>query len=204
MSSEMGAAGPSLSRAEEDLAIVRAVLGGDRERYGELMRRHQARVFAAVRRYSRREDEVEDIVQEVFLKAFERLGSFRGEAPFEHWLMRLTVRMCYDFLRGHQRNRERTFSSLTEEEWGVLERVPGSLPQVGSESSAVKELVHKVLEQLSPPSRLVLTLLELEDRSVKEISALTGWSVPWVKVRAFRARAEMRQVLERMGTGRFL
>ena len=69
------------------------------------------RVFATARRYARRESEIEDIAQEVWLKAFDKLKSFRGEAPFEHWLMRMTVRTCYDFLRGHQRNRESSFSA---------------------------------------------------------------------------------------------
>ena len=62
----------------------------------------------------------------------------------------------------------------------------------------------RVLEKLSPPARLVLTLLELEDRSVKEIAEITGWSMPLVKVRAFRARAEMRKILTRMAKDKYL
>ena len=62
----------------------------------------------------------------------------------------------------------------------------------------------KVLDKLSPPARLVITLLELEDRSVKEIAALTGWSVPLVKVRAFWARAEMKKILRHMASEKYL
>jgi len=61
-----------------------------------------------------------------------------------------------------------------------------------------------VLEQLSPPARLVITLLEIEERSIKEISQLTGWSVPLVKVRAFRARAEMRKLLAKIAKDKYL
>src|SRR5215470_12225422 len=86
--------------------LIAAVLQGDSASFEPLVARYSPRVFATVRRYARRESEVEDIVQEVWLKAFDKLGSFRSEAPFEHWLMRLAVRTCYDFLRGHQRNRE--------------------------------------------------------------------------------------------------
>ncbi len=92
-----------VERTDEE--IVAAVRAGDTASFEELVRRYQPRVFASARRYARRESEVEDIVQEVFIKAFQKLDSFRGEAPFEHWLMRLTVRTCYDFLRQHQRNR---------------------------------------------------------------------------------------------------
>ena len=71
-------------------------------------------------------------------------------------------------------------------------------------ADAAKLLVGRVLEQLSPPARLVITLLEIEDRSVKEIAELTGWSVPLVKVRAFRARAEMRKILAKMAKDKYL
>ena len=139
-----------------------------------------------------------------WLKAFQKLGSFRSEAPFEHWLMRLTVRTCYDFLRAHQRNRESSFSELGEAETDWLERF-GQQPETAEENAvAAQMLVARVLEQLSPSARLIITLLEIEDRSVKEISQLTGWSIPLVKVRAFRARAEMRKVLAKIAKDKYL
>ncbi len=184
--------------------LIAAVLTGDAASFEPLVETYSPRVFATARRYARRESEVEDIVQEVWLKAFEKLSSFRGEAPFEHWLMRLAVRTCYDFLRGHQRNRETTFSEMTEAEGDWLDRfVTG--PESGSENAeAARQLVGRVLEQLSPPARMVITLLEIEERSVKEISRLTGWSVPLVKVRAFRARGEMKKILARMTQEKYL
>jgi RNA polymerase sigma-70 factor, ECF subfamily len=94
--------------------LISAVLKGDTASFEPLVTKYQGRVFATARRYARRESEVEDIVQEVFIKAFQKLPGFRGEAPFEHWLMRLAVRTCYDFLRAHQRNRETAFTELTE------------------------------------------------------------------------------------------
>ena len=191
-----------MERTEAEL--ITAVLKGDSASFEPLVEKYSPRVFATARRYARRESEVEDIVQEVWLKAFEKLGSFRSEAPFEHWLMRMTVRTCFDFLRGHQRNRESSFSELSgpESEW--LERFVTS-PETASEGAeAAKLLVGRVLERLSPPARLVITLLEIEDRSVKEISKLTGWSVPLVKVRAFRARAEMRKILANFSQDKYL
>src|SRR6266704_4156542 len=102
--------------------LIAAVLRGDSESFEPLVEKYSRRVFATARRYARRESEIEDIVQEVWLKAFQKLASFRGEAPFEHWLMRLAVHTCYDFLRGHQRNRETAFSELTEPEDDWLDR----------------------------------------------------------------------------------
>ena len=161
-------------------------------------------MFATARRYARREDEVQDIVQEVFLKAFSKLSSWRGEAPFEHWLMRLAVRTCYDSLRHHQKNREHSVTDLTEDEAGWLDHFAAAPEASNPDADAARALVQKVLEKLSPDARLIITLLEIEDRSVKEIAELTGWSVPLVKVRAFRARAEMKKILQRITPEKYL
>jgi RNA polymerase sigma-70 factor (ECF subfamily) len=191
-----------MERTEAELIV--AVLRGDAGSFEPLVEKYSPRLFATARRYARRESEVADIVQEVWLKAFQKLGSFRGEAPFEHWLMRLAVRTCFDFLRAHQRNREMTFSELSEPETDWLERF-ASQPEAASEhADAARQLIQRLLGQLSPAARLVITLLEIEERSVKEISALTGWSVPLVKVRAFRARAEMRKLLANIAKEKYL
>jgi RNA polymerase sigma-70 factor (ECF subfamily) len=187
-----------------DAELIAAVLQGEVASFEPLVEKYSPRIFATARRYARRESEIEDIVQEIWLKAFNKLSSFRGDAPFEHWLMRLAVRVCYDFLRGHQRNREATFTDLTEPESDWLERFVTQPESASEHADAAKQLVARLLEQLSPPARLVITLLEIEDRSVKEIAQLTGWSVPLVKVRAFRARAEMRKVLARLAKEKYL
>jgi RNA polymerase sigma-70 factor (ECF subfamily) len=184
--------------------LIAAVLKGDAASFEPLVQKYSPRIFATARRYARRESEVEDIAQEVWLKAFSKLKSFRGEAPFEHWLMRMAVRTCYDFLRGHQRNRESPFSDLSEPENDWLERFVAAPESASENADAAKLLIERVLEKLSPQARLVITLLEIEDRSVKEIAQLTGWSVPLVKVRAFRARAEMRKFLAKMTKEKYL
>jgi RNA polymerase sigma-70 factor, ECF subfamily len=192
-----------MERTEAEL-IAAVLQRRCRASFEPLVQKYSPRVFATARRYARRESEVEDIAQEVWLKAFDKLKSFRGEAPFEHWLMRMTVRTCYDFLRGHQRNRESSFSGFER----AGKRLAGPLchraGNRGENADAAKMLVGRVLEKLSPPARLVITLLEIEDRSVKEIAELTGWSVPLVKVRAFRARAEMRKILAKMAKDKYL
>jgi RNA polymerase sigma-70 factor (ECF subfamily) len=187
-----------------DAERIAAVLNGDVASFEPLVVKYSPRLFATARRYARREDEVEDIVQEIWSKTFQKLSSFRGDAPFEHWLMRLAVRTCFDFLRGHQRNRENTFTELTTEEDDWLERVMTAPEQASDQADAARQLVAKLLAMLTPSARLIIQLLEIEDHSVKEIAKLTGWSVPLVKVRAFRARLEMKKCLARIAKEKYL
>src|SRR5690606_12375773 len=121
---------PPMERTEAEL--IAAAVRGDTASFEPLIQKYSPRVFATARRYARLEREVEDIVQEVWIKAFQKLDSYRGEAPFEHWLMRLAVRTCYDFLRAHQRNREAAFSEISDEEDQWLERFAAA-PEDASE-----------------------------------------------------------------------
>jgi RNA polymerase sigma-70 factor (ECF subfamily) len=192
----------SPERADAD--YISAVLQGDPASFEPLIGKYSPRLFAMARRYARREDEVADMVQEIWIKAYQRLGTFRSEAPFEHWLMRLAVRTCYDFLRSHQRNRESSFAELTDDESDWLDRFASAPESTSDSADAARQLVGRLLEQLAPDARLVITLLEIEDRTVKEISELTGWSQTLVKVRAFRARAQMKRLVARMARDKYL
>lgn len=187
-----------------DAEWIAAVLKGDASSFEPLIQKYSPRVFASIRRYARRDSEIEDIAQEVWLKAYNKLSSFRGDAPFEHWLMRLTVRTCYDFLRAHQRNRESSFSELSEPENDWLERFVAAPESASENADAARQLVTRILDELSPPAKLIITLLEIEDRTIKEIAEITGWSLPLVKVRAFRARAEMKKILTRLAKDKYL
>lgn len=191
-----------MERTEAEL--IAAAVKGDAASFEPLIQKYSPRVFATARRYARLEREVEDIVQEIWIKAYHKLGSFRGDAPFEHWLMRMAVRTCYDFLRAHQRNRESSFSEITDQEDDWLERSVAAPESADEHADAAKQLIARILEQMSPAGRLIITLLEIEDRSVKEIAEITGWSLPLVKVRAFRARGEMKKILERITKDKYL
>src|SRR3954468_6191236 len=127
-----------------DSELIAAVLKGDIASFEPLVAKYSPRLFATARRYARREDEVEDVVQEIWTKAFQKLSTFRGDAPFEHWLMRMGVRTCYDFLRQHQRNRENTFTELTTEENDWIERVATSPADTSEDSKTAKQLVQRL------------------------------------------------------------
>ena len=186
-------------RTDEEL--VTAVVGGEVDSYEELIIRYQPRIFGMARKYFRNESDVEDVVQTIFTKTYKKLGSFNHTAPFEHWFMRLSVNTCYDALRRKAKNREQAitdvmFENETDDSWHSR---LGSIPDPNDQEALDKasELVHTVLGQVSEKARVVLTLQELEGRSIKEIAEITGWSIALVKVQAFRARKEMRAAVER-------
>ena len=186
-----------------DKDLIAEVLEGSTESFEPLVVKYQSRIFALARRYARREDEVEDIVQTVFLKAYSKLSSYRGDAPFEHWLMRTATYTCYDFLRKHQRNREWNASDLSEEENDWFENI-GEESTAETNREAASALVNKLLEGLKPEDRHIITLLELEHQTVKEIAELTGLSESNVKVKAHRAREKMRSALARIAPEKYV
>ena len=187
-----------------DKELISEVLEGNPESFEPLVVKYQPRVFAIARRYARREDEVEDIVQTVFMKAYSKLSSYRGDAPFEHWLMRTATFTCYDFLRKHQRNREWNATDLSTEENEWLENVGGDSTEKEANQSAAKALVDRLLESLKPDDRMIITMLDLEQKSVKEIAKLTDFTESNVKVRAHRAREKMKKILTTLAPQKYL
>ncbi len=183
-------------RTDEEL--VELVVGGNVDCFEELITRYQPRVFGMARKYFRNESDVEDVVQTIFTKTFQKLRSYKGTAPFEHWFMRLSVHTCYDALRRRRNRPEHTITDMLfdDEQWqDSLGKIPTEDNPEGLEQA--RELAHTVLDQVSDRARIVLTLQELEGRTIREIAEITGWSESLVKVQAFRARKEMRAAVER-------
>jgi len=183
-------------RTDEELVGI--VVGGDVDCFEELITRYQSRVFGMARKYFRNESDAEDVVQTIFTKTFQKLSSYKGTAPFEHWFMRLSVNTCYDALRRKRNRPEHTISDTLFDDESWQDRL-GKIPEASDrgEQEQARELVHTVLDQVSDRARIVLTLQELEGRTIKEIAEITGWSESLVKVQAFRARKEMRASVER-------
>ena len=183
-------------RTDEELVLI--VVGGDVECFEVLITRYQSRVFGMARKYFRNESDAEDVVQGIFTKTFQKLSSYKGTAPFEHWFMRLSLNACYDALRRKRNRPDQAISDMLfdDESWqDRLSNIPDASDRVGLEEA--RELVYTVLGQISDRARIVLTLQELEGRSIREITEITGWSESLVKVQAFRARKEMRASVER-------
>ena len=173
-----------------DERLIKAVLAGDDEAFSELVRRYKPKVFRLAARFVRDNDELDDICQEAFIKAYQSLKKFRGDAPFEHWLTKIAVNVCYDMLRKQSRKRDNV--PLDSVDFSIGE------PQSPSSSSGSEawDILKNAFVKLRPVDRLVITLLNLEEKSVRETASLTGWSEANVKVRAFRARKELKRILE--------
>ena len=156
-------------------------------------------VIRIVRSHLPRRVAEEDLAQEVFLKMFTRLDQYKGAVAFTHWVSRIAVTTCIDQLRAQKRRPEFRWADLSEKETEVLDAVLTSDSEVpANDALAAHELVTKLLGQLKPADRLVVQLLDLDQRSVAEISELTGWNPSLVKVRAFRARGKLKKLFEEL------
>jgi RNA polymerase sigma-70 factor (ECF subfamily) len=162
----------------------------------QLVGRMYPLVARIVNAYLPRGVSAEDWHQEAFLRMFLRLDQYRADAPFEHWLARLTVNVCLDQLRRHRR-RELRWSDLDEKEAAVLHASLTS-PSTAAEALAARELVNKLMLGLAAEDHVVLRMLDLEGRSVAEVAQLLDQGESWVKVRAFRARQQLRDMLDRL------
>lgn len=167
-------------RGDSERALVEASLAGDGEAFAALVRRYEARIFRLLGRFLKHPQDIEEVAQETFLSAWRRLGTFRGEAPFEHWLVRIGLRHAFDRL-GRVRPEVEPLAEEVEARSGD--------PDARLE-------VERLLTRLPPVDRFVLTLLEGEGWSVAEIAERLGWSRVNVKVRAHRARRRLRRLLE--------
>jgi RNA polymerase sigma-70 factor (ECF subfamily) len=180
-----------------EAGCVARVRQGDEDAARELMQRLHPLVAKLVRSHLPRRTSEEDLVQIVFTKVFSKLDQFSGTVPLPHWVSRVAVNTCLNQL-DHERVRpEVRWADLSEDEEAVLQnlaRTEADLP--GSQAGAARELVERMLAGLAPEDRLVVTLLHLEERTVEEVSALTGWSQTLVKVRAFRARQRMKRAMK--------
>ncbi len=190
--SSSGAAPESASaRAHrEDALLVASSLRGDDSAFAELVRRHRKRVFGTASRFARDDHQLADLAQEIFIRVFRNLSQFRHDAPFTHWLSRITISACYDFLRKERRVRE--LAPLDAVAWDLADDAVDRSIAAGS----ARELLTWALRKLPADEQLILTLCELEERSIKEVSQATGWSESNVKVRAFRARQNLRKIIE--------
>jgi RNA polymerase sigma-70 factor (ECF subfamily) len=179
----------------DDAELLERIRHGSPDDFAEIVRRHQSRVFAILHRYERDAHRVEDLAQETFLKAWRALAQFDGRAPFEHWISRIAVRTALDHLRRQKRYQHEI--GLPELGDDALDWLRSGEEKDDLESSQAAEILELALCELSPADRVVITLQEIEGRSVKEIAALTGASGVAVRVRALRARARLKRILEK-------
>ncbi len=179
-----------------DRELVRQAQREDKEAFEELIRRHQQRVFAVASGILRKPQDVEDIAQQVFLKAYFSLKKFDQRAAFTTWLYKITVNECWDLLRK-KKVRPLTYESDLSEDQAREMANHGELASSTPDASKrveVRQQVDRLLEQLDQRDRLMLILKEVEGFSIEEIADALDLNANTVKVRLFRAR---RRVVEK-------
>ena len=180
-------------------ACVQRVRRRDEDAARALFQHLYPLVARLVRSHLPRRTSQEDLVQTVFMKLFAKLDGFSGAVPLEHWVSRIVINTCLNQLAAEKARPELRWADLSEEQAQALEAVTATPEELDpSQNLAAREMVEKLLAQLAPADRLVLTLLHLEGRSVEEVRQITGWNVPVIKVRAFRARRKLRKCFEKL------
>src|SRR3989449_10090764 len=165
-----------LAGATADRELVRRAQGEDQEAFEELVRRHQHRVFAVAGGILRRREDVEDIAQQVFVKADFSLKRFDQRAAFSTWLYKITVNECWDLLRK-EKVRPLVYESDLSEEQARQVITAGEKEDPGpdiSERIAARERVERLLEGLDERDRLMLILKEVEGVSIEEIAEVVN------------------------------
>ncbi len=180
--------------ARQEIELIKRCQKGDREAFGSLAETYRRPIFSLVFHLVHRRDEVEDIVQEIFIKAFVAIRGYNFQSSFRTWLSRIAINHCYDYLRRNRVSRITYFWQMGEEserriESGGEGRKPG--PHGHEDQLALADLVDKLLARAPVEDRIILTLKELEDRSVEEIAGISGLKPSTVKVRLHRARKRM-------------
>ncbi|MHC4519991.1 MAG: RNA polymerase sigma factor [Planctomycetota bacterium] len=181
--------------AEADREDIEATRRGDPDAYQRLVERYQDHVARILWRFSRDRAVHEELVQDVFVEAYLSLNTYRGRAPLGHWLARIATRVGYRFWKEKTRQREAEPFSLAE--WDEIAQDDDAIDRI--EANQAADLLHRLLEQLPPRDRLVLTLRYLEGCDVAETSRRTGWTKTMVKVQALRARDKLKRLVERSG-----
>lgn len=182
-----------------DSAWLARVRQGDQDAARALVQRLYPTVLRSIRRHLPRMSSEEDLTQIVFGKIFAKLDQFSGLVPLEHWVSRITINTCISQLSRERGRPELRMSDMTEEEEALVQQLISTEAELPvDQSQEARELLEKLLTELKPDERLVVTLLHLEERSTEEISRYTGWPVSRVKVKAFRARNKLRGIWKRL------
>jgi RNA polymerase sigma-70 factor (ECF subfamily) len=174
----------------DDRELVRRAQANDKEAFEELVRRHQHRVFAVAGGILRRREDVEDIAQQVFVKAYFSLKRFDQRAAFSTWLYKITVNECWDLLRKKKVRPLLYESDLSEEQaqqFVATERLDSGAQDISDKLEAQQQ-VENLLQGLDERDRMMLVLKEVEGFAIEEIADILDLNANTVKVRLFRAR----------------
>lgn len=186
----------SIAVSSELLSRVRV---GDEEAWRQLVHLLNPLVSKIIRNQVRRTIDHDDLAQEAFTKIFLKLDQFAGKQPFAHWVSRLTINTCYDWLRRQKARPLVTYSDLGETQAEILEKnLAGQSGDHKESLAAMQDLLDQLISTLKPREQIVIRLLDLEEKSVQDVCDLTGWGGSKVKVTAMRARRKLSEQLKKL------
>lgn len=177
----------------EDIELVRRVLTGDKTAFRSLVERYQNYVFSVAVTITKNREEAEEVAQDVFVKVFKQLGSFQQRSQFSTWLYTIAYRTSLDHVR-----RKRLQTEPIEREDGQAIPIADDLaggPAGQLQQHDLQDLLQAALKQLEPADAALLRLYYFKERSVREITEITGLSASNVKTRLFRLRNQLKEVL---------
>lgn len=195
MEIEQASGGPGQPEFE-DRQLVRMVLGGNTDAFGEIVAKYEKRIFNLALRYCGDSQEAEDLTQESFLRIFKALPSFRGEALFSTWVYRIVTNVCLDSLRRKKKRPEPILDQPLTTDSGELERElasPDPGPAHYAEVAERTEIIRREIASLREPYRSAIILRDLEGLSYEEIAEILNVSPGTVKSRIHRARMLLRE-----------
>jgi RNA polymerase sigma-70 factor, ECF subfamily len=188
--------------AREDTQLVEEALGGNQLSFQLLVERYQERIFALARHYTRSAVEVEDIVQDTFLKVYRRLETFQRQSSFSTWLYRIAVNTALDFLKRMGRSPVQVVEdpelSASPVRGQAGSGVAIAAPDARMRREEIARITAEVLEELPEIFRTVLVLREFEDMSYQQMAEVLGVSIGTVESRLFRARARFKDAMIRL------
>jgi RNA polymerase sigma factor (sigma-70 family) len=188
---------------DDPVLLLQRWRDGDEAAGAELIKLLFPVISRIVRVHLPRRDDEKDLVQEILMKTFSRLHQYQGTAPLTHWVSRIALTTCLDRLRAQKVRPEVRWSDLTPGEAEAFDttwlegRVPGP-----DRAIAARDLVERLLAVLPPADRSLILMVDLEGRSLEEISQLTGWGLSKVKMRLFRIRGHLRKLIDNWGERR--
>jgi len=185
--------------ARSDRQLVDLVIAGDEFAFELIFDRHKRMVAGLAGRYFRRPEQIEEIIQISFAKAFVDLTGFRGahDLSLASWLSRIAVNTCLDTLRHQKRKPENLCCELTDGEAESLVELVSDRGRNAEKDLLDRDLTEKLLARVGDEDRALLRMLYAEEMSVAEIAEVTGWSASKVKIKAWRARNSLRRVLKK-------